>query len=122
MIRWSVRQLATALLLVMVACGGFYAAKPDTEITLLVENYGMDPVSVYLDRDKLGVAMPGQSTCLRIRWMDSETQHTLSYRPTAGIAVAGPPESLMHSGGWSVRLGHTLRHDAYSLTPAPVCR
>ena len=119
---WKLSTMSTLLMLTMLACGGFYAVAETTVPTLSVENGGPDPVAVLLDGRRIGTAMPGQTTCLALRWMDSSPSHVLSYRPLAGGEVKGPPETLLHSEGWSVKLGHLLRHDVFSLTPAPACR
>lgn len=115
-----IRRLGASLLLVLVGCAVATIAAPVA--TLAVTNEGPLQVTVYLDGQRIGVAMPGQVACLSLRWLDSSPQHVLSFRQTAGGITIGPAEDLSHSAGWSVYLGHSLRWDVLTLQPAPVCR
>src|SRR3990172_3217273 len=86
--------------------------------TILVQNEGMDPVSIY-DYARIGSINPGQIACLRINYTSQQMQ--LSFRIMGNKYFTQMFDPMSQTGGWYLRVGRNPRIDAISLMPIEKC-
>ena len=111
------------LLALALALAGCVSAPLDPPLvrTLYVENVTDSQVTVYADRQRLGIVGPMQGACLPMPRLPLAGDITLYFRALAGRVLAARPADLTSANGWSIMLIGTQTDQSFFPYPTERC-